>query len=197
MGQLLLLPVARQTEHAAPHGIADLVVQADLYVIFHTQLVKEADVLEGAGDSRTVDLDRVHAVGILAINEDGAPGGLVHLGQQVKDRGLARAVGTDESGDLGPSHREIEVIDGGQSAEINAQVAALQDGGLIDVPLRHDGVAGHRHHFGSLSLFQSAHFAAPFLLILPSSRAPCSFSAKNWRIAALLVAIITRMRTTA
>ena len=71
-------------------------MQADLHVVLHTQVGKQADVLEGAGDAGPVDLGSAHAVGVLAIEQDGAPGGLIHLGEQVEHRGLARAVGADK-----------------------------------------------------------------------------------------------------
>ena len=79
------------------------------------------------------------------------PGGLIDLGQQVEDGGFAGAVGADEAGDLRPADGEVEVIHRPQAAEVDAQVAALQNGGFVDVPLRNDGMAGNRDH---LALFK-------------------------------------------
>ena len=67
VGQLLLLPELGQTEDAVPHGIAHLIVQADLHVVLHGQIVEQADILEGTGDARPVGLGDRHAVGVLAV----------------------------------------------------------------------------------------------------------------------------------
>ena len=67
VGQLLLLPELGQAEHAVPHGIAHLVVQTNLHVVLHGQVVEQADVLEGTGDARPVGLGDGHAVGVLAV----------------------------------------------------------------------------------------------------------------------------------
>ncbi len=117
-------------------GVAHLVVQADLHVVLHTQVVKQADVLEGPGDAGPVDLGSAHAVGVLPVEKDGALGGLIHLGEQVEHGGLAGAVGADETGDLRPADGQVEVIDRPQTAEVDAQVAALQDGELVQHPAR-------------------------------------------------------------
>ena len=57
----------------------------------------------------------------------------------------------DEAGDLRSTDGEVEVIHRPQAAEFDAQVAALQNGGFVDVPLRNDGMAGNRDH---LALFK-------------------------------------------
>ena len=67
------------------------------------QVVEQADVLEGTGDAGPVHLSGGHVVGVLPVQQDGAVGGLIHLGQQVEHRGFACAVGTDETGDLRPA----------------------------------------------------------------------------------------------
>ena len=83
-----------------------------------------------------VGLSGGHAGGVQAVQQDGAASGLIHLGQQVEHGGLARAVGADETGDLGAADGQVEVIHGGQAAEVDAQVAGLQNGALVNVPLR-------------------------------------------------------------
>ena len=52
--------------------------------------------------------------------------GLVHLGEQVEDRGLAGAVGTDQTGDLGLADSQAKVVDCLKATELNAQVDALE-----------------------------------------------------------------------
>ena len=194
MGHPLPLPVAGQAEKALPHTVADVVVKAQLYVVLHGEVVEEADVLEGTGDARLVDLDGVHGVGVHSVQEDGAPGGLVDLGEQVKDGGLARAVGADEAGDLGAADGHIELVDGGEAAEVDAQVAALQDGAFVHVPFRDDVGGGDRHQLGGFP-FRHDHYCAPPF----SAAAGCFLNfpmvlSMSCLSMGLLVHSITRMR---
>ena len=117
------------------HAVVHLVVQADHDVLQHRLVVEQADVLEGAGDAGPVDLGGGHAVDVLAVQQDGAVGGLVDLGQQVEDGGLAGAVGADEAGDLRAAQGNVEVVHGLEAAEGDAQVDALEDGRLVGVAL--------------------------------------------------------------
>ena len=48
-------------------------------------------------------------------------GGLIDLGEQVEDRGLARAVRADETGDLRAADGHVEVVDRLESAEGDAE----------------------------------------------------------------------------
>ena len=148
---LLSLPVRGQAQDRGRRVLLDLVVQADLDVVLDGQRREQADVLEGAGHAGTARGGDVHACRVLAVEHDHAVRGVVDLGEQVEHRGLARAVGTDETGDLGLAHREVEVVDGLESAELDAQVTALEDGALVDVALGDDGVRGQGHHLGVLA----------------------------------------------
>ena len=65
----------------------------------------------------------------------GAVGGLIDLGEQVEDRRLAGTVRADEAGDLGATDGHIEVVDRFQTAERDAEVDALEHGGLVRVAL--------------------------------------------------------------
>ena len=142
MGRLFLVPVAGEAENAAPHIVFHVGVHAHLHVVLHGQLLEQADVLEGTGDTGPVHLHGVHAVGVLAAQQDGAVGGLVDLGEQVKNSGLARAVGADEARDLRAADSEVEVLHGLQAAEGDAQVHALQNGLFADVPIRDHSAGG-------------------------------------------------------
>ena len=99
--------------------------------------MEQTDVLEGAGDAGAVYLGGAHVGGVLAVEQDRAVGGLIHLGEKVEDRGLARAVGADEARDLGAAEGEVKVLHGLQAAEGDAQIDALEDGRLVHVALRH------------------------------------------------------------
>ena len=196
---LLLLPVGGQAEDAGEHAVLDLVVKADAHVFLHRHVAEEADVLERAGDAQLVGLHGVHAGGVLAVEDDHAGGGLVDLGQEVKHRGLARAVGADEAGDLGLADGEVEVLHGLQAAELHAQVAGFQHGALVHIPLRDDGMAGDGHHSGvGLPLLLLGHAASPsfpglVFLRRRSALTRWSRTLKN----GLLVASMTRISTTA
>ena len=136
-------------------------MKAQLYVVLHGEVVKQADILEGTGDARLVHLDGIHVVGVHTIYQDGATGGLVHLGEQVEDGGLARAVGTDEAGNLGAADGHVEVLYRGQTAKVDAQVAALQNGAFINITLGNLVGAGHLYKLHRL-FGNSAHCAPPF-----------------------------------
>ena len=151
MSGLFPAPVPGQAQNAGDGGVALLIVETDLHIVLHGEVVEQADVLEGPGNAHAVDLSCGLAGGIQSIQQDGAPGGLIDLGQQVEDGGFAGAVGADEAGDLRPADGEVEVIHRPQAAEVDAQVAALQNGGFVDVPFRNDGMAGNRDH---LALFK-------------------------------------------
>ena len=126
VGHLLLLPVLGGTEDAAPHVVVHLGVHAHLHVVFHREVVEQADVLEGPGDARPVDLGGVHAVGVFAVQQNGALGGLIDLGQQVEDGGFAGAVGADEAGDL------LATLDLGDAAPTERRRERHED---VEVPL--------------------------------------------------------------
>ena len=200
MGGLLLLPVPGQAENAAEQAAVDGIVHADFDIVLHAQVVKQADVLEGAGDARLVDLHCVHVVGVHSVQQNGASGGLVHLGQQVEHCGLARAVGTDQAGDLSAADGHVELVDGGEAAEVDAQVLGLQDGALVHIPLWNLVDAGHRDQLGLGSLY-----AAHCLLPPPFTAAAWGASARSrWNSrekkpfrVGLLVASMTRISTMA
>ena len=165
-------------------------MQAQLHVVLHAQVGKQADVLEGAGDARLVHLDGVHVVGVHAVHQDGAPGRLIHFGQQIEHRSLARTVWADEAGDLGAA--DVEVLYRRQAAEVDAQVAALQNGAFIDVPLRDLVGAGYRDQLDRF-LWRPTHCAAPPFFSSLRSRS----RAKKPQMAGLLVASMTRISTMA
>ena len=189
MGDALLLPIGRQAHDAGEHAVVYLVVHAELDVVLNAEVVKQADVLEGARHAELVDLRGVHAVGVYAVDHDSAARRLVDLGEEVKDRGLARAVRADEPGDLGTADGEVKIVDRGQAAEVYAEVADFEDGGLVKVALRDESVRRQRDerafilcldvgfricrgkHRKRISEFQSEIRHVPFLLSCRRGRA--------------------------
>ena len=81
-------------------GIVRGVVQADLDVILHGEVLEQPDVLEGSGNAHLIELIGLFARRVLPIQQDGAPGGMVYVGEQVEHGGLACTVGADQAGDL-------------------------------------------------------------------------------------------------
>ena len=61
------------------------------------------------------------------VQQYGALGGHVHAGEQVEHRGFTGAVGADEAHQLSGVHLDVEVLDGVEAAEGNAQMLRLQD----------------------------------------------------------------------
>ena len=125
MGNLFLLPILGGTEDTAPHAVAHLVFHACFDIVLHRHGIEQTDVLKGSGNACLVDLHGVHAMGVLAVQQDGSLGGLIHLGQQVKNRGFSRAVGADEAGNLRPADGQVEIVHGLQAAKLNPQVDTL------------------------------------------------------------------------
>ena len=188
------------TEDAGEHAVLDLVVQADAHVVLHRHVVEQADVLERAGDAQLVGLDGVHARGVLAVDQHRAHRGLVDLGQQVEHGGLARAVGADQAGDLRLADDQVEILNGLQAAEFDAQVARLQNGGAVVVALGNDALAGRGHHLGvqkPLLVLGLRHSAAPPFCACAAGPPRWISLPNSERIIGLLVASMTSISTMA
>ncbi|CCY06109.1 putative uncharacterized protein [Eggerthella sp. CAG:1427] len=133
----LRLAVAEAVGHGGQQVLPDAIVHPHLHIVDDAHIVVQPDILEGTGDAHAADLMGGLARRWHPIDEDAAPGGLIDAGEEVKDRGLPGSVGADQSGDLRAADGESEVIHGGQTAEIDAQSAGLQHGGVADITLRH------------------------------------------------------------
>ena len=76
-------------------------------------------------------------------------------------------VRADEARDLGAADGHVEVVDGGEAAEVDAEVRDLEDRRLVDIALRNDVHGGDGDHLG---------VGMPLLVIhlprLPSCRCP-------------------------
>ena len=172
-GDVLLPRIPGEMQDTARQPVAHRVVHGHHQVLRHRQIIEQPDVLERPGDTGLVYLCGGHAVGVLAIQQDSARCGLIHLRQQVEHRGLARAVGADQPRDLRP-----------------AEPHALQHRGLVDVPFRqqqHGGLALHQFRFRRHSAARSFRPGVSFSLA----------EAKNRFIVGLFVACITRISTMA
>ena len=161
MGGLLVLPIRRQTQHALKTGVALLVVQTDLNVVLHRHSVEQADVLESTGDAHAVDLIDRLARGVLTVEQDGAVRGLVHLGEQVEDRGLTGTIGANQAGDLGLADSQAKVVDCLKATELNAQVDALERRALAQIAIGNDGARRIRDHLALVELKFTGHRLPP------------------------------------
>ncbi|MPM88899.1 hypothetical protein SDC9_136003 [bioreactor metagenome] len=128
-------------------------MQANFDIVLNSQRRKQPNVLKGSGNTRAIDLNGIHAVGILAVKQNGTARGLINLGQKVKHSGFARAVWPDKARDFGAANRQVKVIYSGQTPKVDTQPDCFKHGSFVDIPLRYDRAAGNRYHF--------SHFARP------------------------------------
>src|SRR5579859_2625671 len=123
----LLGPVPWQPQHGARHAGAVPGVGADHDVVQRGHVGEEPDVLEGAGQAQAGDLVGP-AAGQVDTGEAGlALGRLIHVGEDVERRRLARPVRTDQGEDLALVDVQVELGDRHDPAEADGQVAQLHD----------------------------------------------------------------------
>src|SRR5580765_7007275 len=98
------------------------------HVVEGGQLGEERHLLEGAGDAvaRAVVARQVRHVP--AAQEDLAARGRLSARDDVEERALARAVRPDEADELALAHRERHAVERGETAELLADAADLEDG---------------------------------------------------------------------
>ena len=128
---LLFLPVVGQADERGAQIVLHGLVEAHLDVVDDGQVLEQADILEGAGHAHPVDLIGLFAGGGHPIDEDGAAGGLVNVGEQVEHGGLTGTVGADQTGDLVAADHQVEAVHSGQAAEVDAQFTDVEDGLFI------------------------------------------------------------------
>jgi hypothetical protein len=92
----------------------------------HAQPLERFYELEGAADAGVADAIGPQPRDHLAVETDGAGVGRKCAGDHVEDRGLARAVGTDQGVDGAGRHGEADVVHRPQAAEALAQPVDLQ-----------------------------------------------------------------------
>ncbi len=121
-------PVGRRAQDTRERRIRLGVVEAHLNVVLHRHGVEQANILERTGNTHAVDLADRLAARVVAVQQDRAARGRVHLGKQVEDRGLTGTVGADQTGDLSLADGQAKVIDCLKATEFNAQVQGLENG---------------------------------------------------------------------
>ena len=166
----LLPPVLGKTEHVGEEARGHRVAETHEDVLLDRHLVEETDVLERARDAHLVDFDDALARGVVPVEENRPPRRTVDVGEQVEDRGLARAVGADETGDLGAAHGDVEVVDRREATEVDAEVVRLEDGLLAEVALGNQVGRLHLDEDGPPSLIARHRRSPPPWLPASSSR---------------------------
>ncbi len=101
---------------------------ADEQVLHHAQVVEEPDVLEGPAHPPGHDLVRRPPADLVTLESDAPRIRRDEPGDQVEQRGLARAVRPDHADQLARPDGQRDVVGGRQSAEALAQPLDLQQG---------------------------------------------------------------------
>ena len=115
------LEKARQTQHTGQGVVFCLIMQANFYIVQHTHVLEQTNVLKGAGNTAFVDLDRGFAGKIFTIQRKGAGRRFVHTGQQVKNGGFSGAVRPNQPIKLTFINGQIHIIHRAQATKRNAQ----------------------------------------------------------------------------
>ena len=123
---LLRLPELSGAEGGVEKVVFDVLGKGGSDVVDHAHLLEQADVLEGTGHARRHKLMGLLSVERYAVEQYRALGGRIHAGEQVEHRGLARAVGADQAQQLALIDPDVEIVDGFQAAEADAQLFCLQ-----------------------------------------------------------------------
>ena len=136
----------RQAQRVGEEARRGAAVAADLDVVEHRHAVEQRHVLEGAADADARDGMARLAEDGAALEQDVAVVGHVEARQAVEERGLARAVGADQAGDLAGRHVEGDAVQRHDAAEADRYGAHAQQrfgaagGGGAQSRLRyHDG----------------------------------------------------------
>ena len=138
MGFLLFPEKSGQPKQTVKKTVFHRFVHRDHDVFFDSQVVEQADILEGSADAGFTHLRCRHAVCIHAIEQDRTGRRLIYIGEQVENRGLSGTVRTDQTGNFRTANGKVEVFDRMQPAESDSQVLAFQRGHIIDIALRND-----------------------------------------------------------
>lgn len=88
---------------------------------------KHRRYLERPNDTLTGNSGRLQGGDVFTVVEDLASGRAQEFGQQVKDRGLARAIGPDQCMDITLPDLQVDVINRYKSFEFLDQVTGLEN----------------------------------------------------------------------
>ena len=94
-----------------------LIVESCLYIVQYAQLFKETDILECSGDSILADIYRFLSRDILSVQKNFSAVRFIHTCQQVKNRGLACAVRSDQTVQFFFFYRYVKCIHRAETAK--------------------------------------------------------------------------------
>ena len=138
----LLAAVARRRQDRVEKSGAHLRMQADLNILERGHLAEQLEVLKGATNSSACALGRRMLRDIPRAKAQRPAADPIHSGNQIEQRGLAGAVGSDQAVHACAARREVNGIDGQQAAEASAHAARLEQPRAI--------VRGRAHRAASL-----------------------------------------------
>ena len=101
----------------------------DQQVLERSQLRKKLGVLEGLDEPGGRDLVRLPAGDVRALPQDHAARRTREAGDEIEQRGLARAVGAEDADDLALHDAERELRDRREAAEALGEPAHFKHGG--------------------------------------------------------------------
>ena len=119
-----VLALAGRLQHRG--GGAEPLGHCDIDVLQHRQPAEQPIDLEGAGDAELDALGLRDRGDVAAVEQHAAGRRRQHAGEQIDERGLAGAVGTDQRVAGAALEPEVDVARGGERAEIFAQAAGLE-----------------------------------------------------------------------
>ncbi len=92
-------------------------MKGNFNIVEHRQLFKKSDILKGSGDAQRGILIGSQAGDISVVKVDTATGGSEDTGKQVKHRGLAGPVRSDQADQFTPMNFDAVICQGGDAAE--------------------------------------------------------------------------------
>ena len=98
-------------------AVAKPAVLGDADIVEHRHVVPQPNVLKGAGNPQSRDLVRLEAGSRFAADTNLPLAWLVEAADQVEDRGLAGAIGSDQSDQFAVIEGDAEVADRRQATE--------------------------------------------------------------------------------
>src|SRR6185369_11302967 len=124
---LELLAPGRPPPHGVEQEAAAHLENAPRHdVVEHAHAAEQGDVLERAGDPERGDVGRPQVRAVAAVEPDVSLVGMVEAADAVEQRGLARAVGPDDGGDLTARDREADTVEGQERTEPDTDAVDLQ-----------------------------------------------------------------------
>ena len=122
---LFALQPARANQRVNHAGLGALAI-ADQHVVERRGIAEERRRLERAREAETRDLVRLQRRDVVAVEDDASARCRQRAADHVEERGLAGAVRPDDAGDRSGGDREVDLVNGAESAERLAEPMRLE-----------------------------------------------------------------------